>query len=130
VKTSWWSGAGSNCRPSAFQEVYHPESAYLEKAPTAQLMRIGAADRLFSVSLPRITSVPGCAVSSVGFCGDQHRVAALWGFCGARRSLRLARPTAAEYPGTAGLRIPMTTFLVTQRHRSGLPACGDSALIA
>ena len=36
---------------------------------------------------------------------------------------------AAEYPATAGLRIPMTTFLVTQRHRSGLPACGDSAPI-
>ena len=44
-----------------------PESAYLEKAPTAQLTRIGAADRLFSVSLARITSVPECAVSSVGF---------------------------------------------------------------
>ena len=50
----------------SFQEVYHPESTYLEKAPTAQLTRIGAADRLFSVSLPRITSVPECAVSSVG----------------------------------------------------------------
>jgi hypothetical protein len=49
------------------QAVYHLESAYLEKAPTAQLTRIGAADRLFSVSLPRITSVPGCAVSSVEF---------------------------------------------------------------
>ena len=49
------------------QEVYHPKSAYLEKAPIAQLTRIGAADRLFSVSLTRITSVPGCAVSSVGF---------------------------------------------------------------
>ena len=32
-----------------FQELYHPESTYLEKAPTAQLTRIGAADRLFSV---------------------------------------------------------------------------------
>ena len=37
------------------------------KGPTAQLTRIGAADRLFSVSLTRITSVPRCAVSSVGF---------------------------------------------------------------
>ena len=51
----------------AFQEVCHPVSAYLEKVPTAQLTRIGAADRPFSVSLTRITSVPECAVSSVGF---------------------------------------------------------------
>lgn len=35
--------------------------------PTAQLTRIGAADRLFSVPLTRITSVPECGVSSVGF---------------------------------------------------------------
>ena len=49
------------------QEVYHPESAYPEKAPTAQLTCIDAADRLFSVPLTRITSVPECAVSSVGF---------------------------------------------------------------
>jgi len=41
------------------------------KAPTAQLTRIGAADRLFSVPLTRITSVPECAVSSVGFLWDQ-----------------------------------------------------------
>jgi hypothetical protein len=39
----------SNCRPSAFQEFYHLVSTYLKKAPTAQLTRIDAADRLFSV---------------------------------------------------------------------------------
>jgi hypothetical protein len=54
-------------RASAFQEVYHPVSAHLEKASTAQLTRINAANRLFSVPLTRITSVPECAVSSVGF---------------------------------------------------------------
>jgi len=47
--------------------LYHPESTYLEKAPTALLTRIDAADRLFSVPLTRITSVPERAVSSVGF---------------------------------------------------------------
>ena len=62
-----WSGTGSNCRPSAFQEVYHPESTYPEKAPTAQLTRIDAADRLFSMPLTCITSVPEGTVSSVGF---------------------------------------------------------------
>ena len=56
-----------NCRPYAFQELYHPESTYLEKAPTAQFTRIDAADWLFSGPLTRITSVPECAVSSVGF---------------------------------------------------------------
>ena len=45
----WWSGAGSNCRPSAFQELCHPESSNLEKAPTTQLTRIDADDRPFSV---------------------------------------------------------------------------------
>jgi hypothetical protein len=42
-------------------------SAYLEKASTAQLTRINAANRLFAYLLTRITSVPECAVSSVGF---------------------------------------------------------------
>jgi hypothetical protein len=70
-------GTGSNCRPSAFQELHHSESTYLENAPTAQLTRIGAADRLFSVPLTRITSVPECAVSSVGF---------LWGSAAVSRS--------------------------------------------
>jgi hypothetical protein len=40
----------------------HPESTNLEKAPTAQLTRIDAADRLFSVLKTRITNVPECAV--------------------------------------------------------------------
>jgi hypothetical protein len=60
-----------------FQELYHPESTYLEKTPTAQLTRINAADRLFSVPLTRITSVPECAVSFVGF---------LWGSVAVSRS--------------------------------------------
>jgi hypothetical protein len=64
-------------RPSAFQELYHPDSIYPVKAPTAQLTRIAAADRLFSVPLTRITSVPECAVSSVGF---------LWGSAAVSRS--------------------------------------------
>jgi hypothetical protein len=50
-----------------FRRSIISESTYLEKTPTAQLTRIGAADRLFSVPLTRITSVPECAVSSVGF---------------------------------------------------------------
>ena len=70
-----------------FQEVYHPESTYLEKPPTAQLTRIDAADRLFSVSLTHITSVPGVCRFVRGIpVGIGRRVAELWGFCGARRS--------------------------------------------
>ena len=83
----WWSGAGSNCRPSAFQEVYHPERTYLEKALAAQLTRIGAADGLFSVPLTCITSVPECAVSSVGFLWGSAAVSLS---CGA--SVGLAEP--------------------------------------
>ena len=48
-----------------------PRSTYLEKALAAQLTRIDAAGRLFSILLTHITSVPECAVSSVGL---------LWGF--------------------------------------------------
>jgi len=66
-----------NCRPYDFQELYHPESTYPEDDPTAQLTRIDAADRLFSVPLTRITSVPEFAVSSVGF---------LWGSAAVSRS--------------------------------------------
>ena len=33
------------------QELYRPESTHLEKAPAAQLTRVDAADRLFSVPL-------------------------------------------------------------------------------
>ena len=60
-----------------FQELYHLESTNLEKAPTAQLTRIYAGDWLFSVPLTRITSVPECAVSSVGF---------LWGSAAVSRT--------------------------------------------
>ena len=70
-------------RASAFQAFYYPESTYLEKAPIAQLTRIQAGHRLFSLTLTRITSVPQCAVSSVGFLWGPaavwRLVAFLWG---------------------------------------------------
>ena len=85
-------------RPSAFQELCHPESAYLEKAPTAQLTRISAAGRLFSVPLTRITSVPECAVSSVGFVWGSPTVSRSCGvsvgLAGARDSARPTGPVA------------------------------------
>jgi hypothetical protein len=101
VKTSWWSGAGSNCRPSAFQEVYQPESTYLGKAPTAQLTRIGAAGRLFSVSLTRITSVPECAVSSVGFLWGSAAVSRSCGVSVGRAAPRRTRRPDTWYPDIA-----------------------------
>ncbi len=84
------------------------------KAPAAQLTRIDAADRLFSVPLTRITSVPECAVSSVGF---------LWGpaavslSCGVSVGLAEApnwpgRP-GTGYPSPADFRILVTPFRVT-----------------
>jgi hypothetical protein len=91
--------AGSNCRPSVFQEHCHPESSYLEKAPTAQLTRINAADRLFSALLTRITSVPECAVSSVGFLWGSAAVSRTCGVSvGLAEAPDLARPVR---PGTA-----------------------------
>jgi hypothetical protein len=102
-------------------------SAYLEKAPTVQLTRINAANRLFSVPLTRITSVPECAVSSVGFLWGSGTVSRR---CGV--SVGSPRPLAGSadrrgVPRYRGFRTPMTTFLVTQRHRCHLPGCDNSA---
>ncbi len=109
-------------RASVFQELYHPESTYLENAPTAQLTRIDAADRLFSVPLTRITSVPECAVSSVGFLWGSAAVSPT---CGGSVGL----PEAPDFPGRPdtgtryrNLRRLMIAFRVTQRHRCVLPA--------
>ena len=75
------------CRPSAFQEVYHPESTYLEKAPTAQLTRIDAADRLFSVPFNTHNKCTGVCRFVRGIpVGIGRRVVDLWGFLWARRS--------------------------------------------
>ena len=65
-----------------FQGSYHSESTYLEKAPTVQLARIDAADRLFSMPLTRVTGVPECAVSSVGFLWGSAPYRGVVGFCG------------------------------------------------
>jgi hypothetical protein len=116
-------------RPSASQEVYHPLSTYLKKAPTAQLTCINASDRLFSVPLTRITSVPECAVSSVGFLWGSGTVSRR---CGV--SVGSPRPLAGSadrrgVPRYRGFRTPMTTFLVTQRHRCHRAACDNSAPI-
>src|ERR1700730_3950281 len=97
------SESANPCRSSAFQEVYHPESTYLEKPPTAQLTRIDAADRLFSVSLTRITSVPECAVSSVGF---------LWGSAAVSLSCVVSVGLAEAPTGLADpVRVPMSRRL-------------------
>ena len=80
-------------RASAFQEVYHSESTRLEKTPTAQLTRIDAADRLFSVPLRRINKCTGaCRFVRGVLVGIGRRVAELWGLCGLARAPRLARP--------------------------------------
>ncbi len=75
--------AGVPLGPSAFQEVYRPESAYLEKAPTAQLTRIGAAGRLFSLPLNTHNKCTGvCRFVRRIPVGIGRRVAELRGFCG------------------------------------------------
>jgi hypothetical protein len=110
-----------------FSGPLSPREHLPEKAPTAQLTRIGAADRLFSVPLTRITSVPECAVQSVGF---------LWGSATVSRSCGVFAVAHKPLTGPAdpawstryrNSRRLMTTFRVTQRHRGGLPAQGNSA---
>ena len=105
-------------------------SAYLEKASTAQLTRINAANRLFSVSLTRITSVPECAVSSVGLLWGSPPcrgvVGFLWGLAGALTGL--ADP--ARVPKSRRLPDPNDHFPVTQCHQGDLADCSDSAPIA
>ena len=59
--------------------------------------------------------------------GIGRRVAELWGFCGARRSPWLGRPTGTGHPSPADFRILVTTSQVTQCHWSDLPACRSSA---
>ncbi len=87
-----------------FRRSVIPESAYLEKVPTAQLTRIDAADRLFSVPLTRITSVPECAVPSVGFLWGSATVSLS---CGVSVGLAEA-PDWAGRPGT-GTQVPPTS---------------------
>src|ERR1700735_5503029 len=94
-------GTGSNCRPSAFQELYHPESTCQVKAPTAQLTCIDGADRLFSLPLTRTTSVPELPFRPWDSCGIGRRVAELWDFCGARRSPLPVQPIRRGAPGAA-----------------------------
>ena len=123
----WWSGTGSNCRPSAFQGVYHPESAYLEKAPAAQLTRIDAADRLFSVPLTRITSVPECAVPSVGFLWGPATVSPTCGdSVGSREHLDLPRKPARA-PGYSSRWVLVITLRITQGYRAAGQSGGNSA---
>ena len=77
-------------------------SAYLEKASTAQLTRINAADRLFSVPFNTHNKCTGVCRFVRGIpVGIRHRVAALWGFCGlAEASGWVGRPPwSTQVPG-------------------------------
>src|SRR5208283_5259901 len=84
-----------------FSGALSPESTYLENTPTAQLTRTDAADRLFSVPLTRITSVPECAVSSVGFLWGSAAVSRSCGvFVGLAEALDLSGQPGTGCPGT------------------------------
>ena len=60
-------------------------------------------------------------------CGDQAPCRGVVGFLWARRGLWLGSGDRRGVPRYRGFRTPMTTFLVTQRHRCHLPACDNSA---
>jgi hypothetical protein len=93
-----------------FRRSVIPRALTWRKPPTAQPTGVYAADRLFSVSLTRITSVPECAVSSVGFLWGSAAVSlscgVLWG--SPKPLTGLADPHG--YPSPADLRILMITF--------------------
>ena len=94
VEAADWEGfrGGSNRRPSVFQELYHPESTYLEKAPTPQLTRIDAADQAVLRAFNTHNKCTGVCRFVRGIpVGISRRVADLWGFCGAPRSPWLTR---------------------------------------
>jgi len=99
------------------------------KAPTAQLTRIDAADRLFSIPLTRITSVPECAVSSVGFLWGSGTVLSrscgfLWG---SPKPLTVKSDPTTRVPGYRDFRILLTAFRYPAS--PGRPARGvDSSL--
>ena len=70
---------------------------------------------LFSVPLTRITSVPECAGSSMGFLWGSSTVAELWGFCGAgqRPSTCLADRHGAQY---SNLWVVVTSRITAATH--------------
>ena len=78
-------GRRLNCRSSAFQGFYHPESTYLEKLqqPSSRASTLLSGDfRTFNTH-NKCTGV--CRFVRGIPVGIGCRVADLWGFCGARR---------------------------------------------
>src|SRR5262249_27362002 len=55
--SEWWSGAGSNRRPSAFQGAYHPGSSHLQDKESAQLTCIDEGQWAYMLIL---AIVPPC----------------------------------------------------------------------
>ena len=83
-------------------------------------MRIHAGYRLFSVPLTRITSVPECAVSSVGFLWGSVAVSSAVGFLwGSQEPLTYL---ADQIPGIQVLQLlhAVINLRVTQRGRDSL----------
>jgi hypothetical protein len=94
MQKSGWSAALLSFR---FSEALSPRKHLPEKAPTAELTRINAGHRLFSVPLTRITSVPWCAVSSVGFLWGSVAVSpACGGSAGSQKPWLPRRPGPAQ----------------------------------
>ena len=88
------------------------------KAPTAQLTRIDAAHRLVSVPLNTHNKCTGVCRFVCGIpVGIGRRVADLWGFCGARGSLRRAWPTQYWAASNPDFRVLIVTPGLTQSYR-------------
>jgi hypothetical protein len=70
---SWWSGAGSNCRPSAFQPVFPLPGPFPRDHVKAQLTHVTAGQWTNVAMLPLFRPGPPTSVLSVGFlCQHAH----------------------------------------------------------
>ena len=73
VKGYRWSGAGSNCRPSAFQPVFPLPRPFPRRRVKAQLTSVTAGQWTNAAMLPLFRPGPPTSVLSVGFlCQHAH----------------------------------------------------------
>ena len=100
-----WSGAGSNCRPSAFQPVFPLPRPFPRRRVKAQLTSVTAGQWTNAAMLPLFRPGPPTSVLSVGFlCQHAH-------------SQPLCGHSVGPEPPSASFRAP------ADRSRS-LKACG------
>ena len=92
-----WSGAGSNRRPSAFQEPYRPFGVKRGKFLLPCSSASPLVSRVLSHSIDRTGVCRRVPFRPWDSCGDHRQNAELWGFCGAGR-MRMLSPAPRVTP--------------------------------